>query len=98
LQANWSSAEVETLLQHFAETYSVADAQSVGALVKGEMQDSLPTVADPSMWQSWEVGYLLSRASHSWHLESADPVRTFLQQLPEHQALGLTSAYTDFGA
>ena len=75
----------------------MADAQSIGALVKAEMRDFLPTVADPSMWQSWEVGCLLSGASHSWHLESADPVGTFLQQLPEHQASGLTSAYTDFG-
>lgn len=84
-------------MQHFAEAYDVADPQGIGALVKGEVQDFLPMVADPSMWQSLEVGYLLSHASHSWHLESADPVGKFLQQLPEYQASGLTTAYTDFG-
>ncbi|KAK9817492.1 hypothetical protein WJX74_007784 [Apatococcus lobatus] len=39
---------------------------------EGEMEEFLPMVANPSMWQS-------------------------LEQLPESQASGLTTAYTDFG-
>ena len=85
------------LLRLFGEAFNVANAHDLESLVRVELQDFKPMVADPSMWHSLEVGYLLSHASHTWQLPAVDPVGTFLKQLPEAQAVSLSTAYTDFG-
>ena len=92
--------EVEELLQLFAERHSVAEKLSSDAFVKDELNSFLPMVANPAMWHSLEVGFLLSHASYSWNLRSsgsADPVGDFLKQLPTEVSTSLRTAYTDFG-
>ncbi len=93
----WTWTEVADLLGLFGKAFDVAEAQDLDALVTAELQDFKPMVADPSMWQSIEVGYLLSHASQTWQLRAFEPVGTFLKQLPEAQAESLSTAYTDFG-